>query len=264
MILSATKIKDFKACRRLYYFKYVEGLTSVVDTIALKDGRTYHEKVEEIYNTGTFTPSGDKTDAMAMAYQKYIYPKFKVDKVEEWFNYPLSDKHTLIGRYDGIADDGFIVEHKTTSNDIDEEYLYDLQWNEQILCYMLAYNVNTIYYTVCKKPTIRQKQNETTEEYLQRCDEWYDIDTDDKITIIKIVRTNKEIQDFKEHLIKLADEMEECEKLGRLYCNPNNCNSYGTRCRYSSICLNYNPNIDYVDFIRDEAKLKEKKENELF
>lgn len=264
MILSATKIKDFKACRRLYYFKYVEGLTPVVDTIALKDGRTYHEKVEEIYNTGTFTPSGDKTDAMANAYLKYIYPKFKVNKVEEWFDYKLNDKHTLIGRFDGIADDGFIVEHKTTSNDIDEEYMYDLQWNEQILCYMLTYNVNTIYYTVCKKPTIRQKQNETTEEYLQRCDEWYDIDTDDKITIIKIVRTNKEIQDFKEHLIKLADEMEECEKLGRLYCNSNNCNSYGTRCRYSSICLNYNPNIDYVDFIRDETKIKERRQNELF
>ena len=264
MILSATKIKDFKACRRLYYLKYVEGLTPVVDTIAIRDGKTYHEKVEEIYNTGTFTLSGDITDAMAMAYKRYIYPKLKVNKVEEWFNYKLNDKHTLIGRFDGIAEDGFIVEHKTTSNDIDEEYMYDLQWNEQILCYMLAYNVNTIYYTVCKKPTIRQKQNETTEEYLQRCDEWYDIDTDDKITIIKIVRTNKEIQDFKEHLIKLADEMEECEKLGRLYCNPNNCNSYGTRCRYSSICLNYNPNIDYVDFIRDETKIKERKQNELF
>ena len=264
MILSATKIKDFKACRRLYYFKYVEGLTPLVDTIALKDGRTYHEKIEEIYDKGYFTLSGDVTDAMAMAYKRYIYPKLKISQVEQWFEYKLNDKHTLIGRFDGIAEDGFIVEHKTTSNDIDEEYMYDLQWNEQILCYMLAHNINTIYYTVCKKPTIRQKQNETTEEYLQRCDEWYDIDTDDKIIIIKIVRTNKEIQDFKEHLIKLADEMKECEKLGRLYCNSNNCNSYGTRCRYSSICLNYNPNIDYVNFIRDETKIKERKQNELF
>lgn len=264
MILSATKIKDFKACRRLYYFKYVEGLTPLVDTIALKDGRTYHEKVEEIYNTGTFTPSGDKTDAMAMAYKKYIYPKFKVDKVEEWFNYPLNDKHTLIGRFDGITEDGLIVEHKTTIRDIDEEYLYDLQWNEQILCYMLAKNVNTIYYTVCKKPTIRQKQNETDEEFVHRCCEWYDVDTDEKITIIKFTRLNSEIQDFKKHLIELADEMEECEKSNKLYCNPSNCYSYGVRCKYSSICLNYNKNIDYVDFIRDEAKLKEKKENELF
>lgn len=264
MILSATKIKDFKACRRLYYFKYVEGLTPIVDTIALKDGRTYHEKVEEIYNTGTFTPSGDKTDAMAMAYQKYIYPKFKVNKVEEWFNYPLNDKHTLIGRFDGITEDGLIVEHKTTIKDIDEEYLYDLQWNEQILCYMLAKNVNTIYYTVCKKPTIRKRLSETDEEFVHRCCEWYDVDTDEKITIIKFTRLNSEIQDFKKHLIELADEMEECEKYNKLYCNPSNCYSYGVRCKYSSICLNYNKNIDYVDFIRDEAKLKEKKENELF
>ena len=268
MILSATKIKDFKACRRLYYLKYVEGLTPIVDTIALKDGRTYHEKVEEIYNTGTFTSSGDITDAMSMAYKRYIYPKLKISQVEQWFEYKLNDKHTLIGRFDGITEDGLIVEHKTTIKDIDEEYLYDLQWNEQILCYMLAQNVNTIYYTVCKKPTIRQKQNETTEDYIKRCCEWYDTDTDKKISIVKINRTDYEILEFKKHIISLADEMEEFEKSGNLYRNPSNCNTYGTRCKYSNICLNYNKNIEYnieyIDFVKKENKNKEKKDNELF
>ena len=119
MILSATKIKDFKGCKRLYFLKYVEGLTPKAESVALKDGKSYHEKIEEIYNNGYFTPTGDRTDAMAMAYEKYVYPKFKVKKVEEWFDCKLNDKHTLIGRYDVVTEDGFIVEHKTTSSDID-------------------------------------------------------------------------------------------------------------------------------------------------
>ena len=41
MILSATKIKDFKGCRRLYYLKYIEGLTPKTDTVALKEGKSY-------------------------------------------------------------------------------------------------------------------------------------------------------------------------------------------------------------------------------
>lgn len=254
MILSATKIKDFKACRRLYYFKYVEGLTPIVDTIALKDGKTYHEKVEEIYNTGTFTPSGDKTDAMAYAYQKYIYPNLKLNLVEQDFEYKLNDKHTLIGRFDGITNDDIIVEHKTTSADIDEEYMYNLEWNEQILCYMLANNINCMIYTVCKKPTIRQKQDESNEDFIKRCCDWYDIDTDEKISIIKIYRTNQQIQEFKQQLIELADEMENCQNL---YRNPNNCNCFNTKCKYASICLNYNKNINYIDFIKKDNKKEE-------
>lgn len=257
MLLSATKIKDFKGCRRLYYLKYIEGLTPKKEAEPLICGKTYHEKIEEIYNKGYFTPSGDKTDAMAMAYEKYIYPKFKVKKVEDWFEYKLNDKHTLRGRYDGVAEDNCIVEHKTTSSDINEEYIYDLQWNEQILCYMLSTNTNIMYYTVCKKPTIRQKINETDEEFIQRCCEWYDVDTDKKISVVIITRTNEEIQKFKTELLDLADEIEESEQKNRLYCNSNHCNMWGRKCPYSSICLNYNKDTEYVDFIK-ENKVKEK------
>lgn len=262
MILSATKIKDFKGCKRLYYFKYVEGLTPKKDAEVLKDGRTYHEKIEEIYNQGYFTPSGDKTDAMAMAYEKYIYPKFKVKKVEDWFNYNVDDKLSLVGRYDGVTEDGLLVEHKTTSFDVDDEYMYNLQWDEQILCYMLSKGINTMYYTVCKKPSIRQKVNETDEEFIKRCCDWYDIDTESKINVVKITRTHNDIQKFKVSLIDLADEIAECEQKERYYCNPNHCNVYNRKCPYASICLNYNKEMNYVDFVKKEDK-KEKKD-ELF
>lgn len=253
MKLSATKIKDFKGCRKLYYLKYVEGVIPKIDTEALETGKSYHSKIEEIYNNGYFTPSGDKTDAMAMAYEKYIYPKFKVKCAENWFDYRLNDKHSLVGRFDAIAENGWLVEHKTTSSDLNE-YQFDLQWSEQILCYMLAYGTNSMYYTLIRKPTIRQKQNESEEDFIQRCCDWYDVDTDNKIAVVIITRTAKEIEDFKAELIDLANDMEECESKHKFYCNSNHCSKYGARCPYSSICLNYDPNIEYCDFIKKGEK----------
>lgn len=265
MKISASKVKCYKACKRLYYFKYVEELQSVTPIQVLEDGKSYHALIEEMYNTGGFETTGNpKIDAMATAYLKYIYPQFKVRKVEEWFNYPLNEKHSLIGRYDAEAEDGCIVEHKTTSRDIDDEYIYNLQWDEQILSYMLASCKNEMYYTVCKKPTIRQKQYETEEQFFERCVAWYDDDTEHKIRVIKVTRNEKEIEAHKEALIFIADTIEadnsivseeypfNKEKNVVFYRNPSNCNCYGRRCEFASICLDYDPKLEYVEFKKKE------------
>lgn len=264
MKISATKVKCYKACKRLYYLKYVEGLECVTPIQALEDGKSYHALIEEMYNTGDFTATGNpKIDAMATAYFKYIYPKFKVRKAEELFEYALGANHALVGRFDGIAEDGCIVEHKSTSNDVDEEYIYNLQWDEQILDYMLASGKNEMYYTVCKKPTIRQKQGETDENFLARCIAWYDEDTEHKIRVIKVTRTEKEIYQQKRDLIRLATEMEVEEEHERdlstitgvsvFYRNPSHCTCYGRRCEYASVCLDYDPAKEYIEFKKKEA-----------
>ena len=253
MKLSATKISDFKACRRLYFFRYIEEILPVQESNALKDGKGYHSKIEELYNEGSFSLTGDKTDAMAKAYRKYIYPKLKIKSVEDWFTKQLNDNHTLIGRLDGVAEDGIVVEHKTTSSDIDENYIHRLNWNEQILCYMLANGITEMYYTVCKKPTLRQRKDETSEEFVQRCFDWYAVDTDKKIALIKISRTKQELAEFEKYLIKLADEMQACES-DMLYTNPTHCMAWGAPCPYQSICLNYDKNAHYVNFIKKEKK----------
>ena len=250
MKISQSQLKTYKACKRLYELKYVEGLEYNRDIEPLKDGLSYHGKLEDIYKKGYFDFSGDKTDSMAFAYEKYIYPEFEVQSVEQWFEVPIG-KHTLIGRVDGLSKDGLVVEHKTTSADIDESYLYTLQWDEQIMCYMIATNTTKMYYTVCKKPTIRQKKDETDEEFFERCCQWYAEDTELKIRVIEVERSKEELERFKEQLEKTIDEMERCTLF---YNNTGNCNSYGRKCVYSSICLNYNPKLDYIDFTKRKRK----------
>lgn len=260
MQISTSKVKCFKACKRLYYLKYEQGLEYTQKIEALEDGKTYHSKIEQLYKQGWFTidEENPKVSAMALAYEKFIYPYFKVKKAECSFEAKITDKHLLVGRIDAVTEDGFAVEHKTTSKDVDDKYVYNLSWDEQILNYMLAVGVNKMYYTVCKKPTIRQKVNETTEEYLERCIQWYEEDTDKKIRVLEVERNKDEIKTQLKELVLIADEMEQLKGKDELhfYCNPSNCEAYGRRCEFSSICKQYDPNIEYVEFKKKEVKPK--------
>ena len=266
MKISASKVKCYKACKRAYYFRYVEELVPVETAQPLVDGSNYHAMIEQLYKNGWFeadVENNPKIAAMAMAYEKYIYPQFKVKAAEEWFEYNLTDDVQLVGRFDGIAEDGLIVEHKTTSADVDDEYVYNLQWDEQILTYMLVSGKNEMYYTVCKKPTIRQKQSETAEQYYERCCAWYAEDTDKKIRVIKVTRSEQEVANHKAALEYIAGCMEDDENLSKgeffkdefiYYRNCSQCTAYGRKCEFASICLDYDPKLEYVEFKKKEEQ----------
>ncbi len=253
MITSISGIKLFKACRRAYELKYIYGLEPVAVADSLETGISYHSMIEQLYKEGDFLNVEEeysKEQAMAVAYKKYIYPHFKVKSVENWVEYRLPYGDKLIGRVDGIAEDGSIVEHKTTSMEITEEYEYSLLWDEQLLAYMLATGTHDAWYTICRKPTIRQKKDETEEEIFHRMVKWYDDDTQSKIRLLRLHRTDKEIRAFESDLRGIILEM---KQTSFFYKNCAYCNKWGRRCEYSSICLNYDPNQEYIEFKRRES-----------
>jgi len=254
MNISISGIRLFKACRRAYYFRYIENLEPTVKSDALETGSNYHELIEELYRDGEFTQSYSKECAMATAYKKYIYPKFKVTAVEEWRTHGIGSDLNLIGRVDGLAEDNCLVEHKSTSAEITEAYEYDLLWDEQILTYMFLTGTRKVWYTVCRKPTIRQCKNETDEEFFNRMVEWYDTDTDKKIRLLEIYRTDEEVEQFGKELRSIASLMSVVSNGDerQFYRNTCHCNKWGRRCEYSSICLNYDPNQEYVEFVKGE------------
>lgn len=258
MSLSAIKIKDFKGCRRRYELKYIEKLTPVQKAEALEVGTNYHGYLE-ILNSGTPLAGNPDYDgiytkelAMAEAYEKYIYPRFKVKSAEEWVQYEFADGERLVGRVDAIAEDGQIVEHKSSGLDITESYEYNLQWDEQIPAYMLMTGCRKIHYTVCRKPTIRQTQKESEEEFFKRMVAWYDTDTEKKIRLLEVERTDAEIEKFRQELDEIKGVIERAEANKEFYRNTCHCNLYGRRCEYSSICLNYDPSQEYIEFTKAE------------
>lgn len=248
----------------MYQLRYIENMKPVVKAEALETGKNYHKLLEELNINGRVWDyiEYSKEMAMAMAYYKYIFPRFKVISAEQWLTYELGDGDMLVGCADALADDGHIVEYKSTSMEITEQYEYNLQWDEQILAYMLMTGHRKVHYVVCRKPTIRQKQNESDEEFFHRMVEWYDVDTDSKIRLLEIERTDEEVEQFKDDLMAMVDEMKCIEHHKNYYRNNCHCDKYGRRCEYSSICLNYDPNQTYIDFVKEENEYDGSKKDE--
>lgn len=249
MKASVSQIKLFKACPKAWQFHYVEKLIPVQSSDALVTGKRYHERLEALENGEDLDNDFSKEAAMAEAYRKYIFPKFHVIAAEAELEKKIGD-HILHGIVDGLSDDGYIVEHKTTSRDISEggEYEYNLLWDEQVLAYMSMTGRRKVYYTVCKKPTIRQKKDESEEEFYNRMVAWYDDNTAEKIRLFIVERTDKEVADFEQEFQQICDTISKSEYF---YKNTCNCTAYGRRCEYSSICLHYNPYQQYVEFTKE-------------
>lgn len=250
MKASVSRIKCFKACRKKYFFQYHEGLTPVESPAALETGKSYHKLIETIAGGGVMEPDYSKEAAMAIAFEKHILPKLpKFTPEVELFK--AEGAHILHGIVDGLTEDGEVVEHKTTSLNISEggEYEYNLLWDEQVLAYMELTGARKVHYTVVKKPTIRLKKDETEQEFFERMLAWYEEDTESKCRAFTVERTDEEVADFVQSFIEICDKMEKCE--GRdFYRNCMNCNAFNRRCEYSSICLNYDPAQEYVDFTK--------------
>lgn len=263
MRFSISRIKAFKSCRRLFELKYLEHLEPAQKPEALEVGSNYHKLLEQL-NSGVhlagnpdFDGDYSKELAMARAYEHFIYPKFHVLEAEKYLEYDLGGGDMLIGIADGIAEDNTIVEHKTTGSEITEEYEYGLQWDEQILAYMLMTGARKVWYTVCRKPTIRIKKDETDEEFFYRMLDWYEVDTDSKIRLLEITRTDAEVETFRQELDQMRETINACvanrdNNPLNFYRNTCHCSMYGRRCEYSSICLHYDPELPYVEFVKGE------------
>lgn len=253
MKASNSGIQTFKQCRRMYQLKYLHGLEPVQTADALVRGSKYHKIVEGILNGNSndaFAECDDpKIKAMGMAFKKYILPQIEnVDGVEEWFEYNTPSGHKVVGRID--AKKGLeLIEHKTISGLIDGAYFQKLEFDEQIPTYMLAFNTNWIKYTVCSTPSIRQKKSESDEEFFWRCVEWFDEDTEHKIAMVELNRTNDELEEFQHEQDDILNEMNSCKLF---YRNPSNCCKWGRMCDYASVCMNFDPDKEYIQFKRRE------------
>lgn len=246
MKVSYSKMQCFKDCRRMYELKYIYGVYPTQQPQTLQDGLSYHEGIEKLINNADVEIPHNKIGSMIYAFKKHIeLPKCQI-KTEQPFIIDVG-MHQLVGRFDGLGDD-FVLEHKTTSSNIDGAYWQQAERSEQVLTYCLASGYAEVLYTACKKPTIRQKKNETEEEYFDRCCEWYD-DNYTKIGQQILYKSPLQIERYADILERTADEMEKCNLF---YKNCQHCMKWGRLCEYAPICEEYNPKQDYIGFERKE------------
>jgi hypothetical protein len=196
-LLTATRMNTLLACPRRHYIRFELGLRRNVDADALRFGSAWHramearwqgQNIEDAYKTAI----GDKVDLdemqlatlsgmLAGYYSLYASDPIKTVHPEIEFRTPLPGSKTfdVAGKIDGLAvlHDGrlALVEHKTAGCDIgpDSDYWLRLRGNMQINQYVLAaralgWDVSLVIYDVARKPAIRQKANETCDQFADR------------------------------------------------------------------------------------------------
>ena len=252
--LTASMVRAYKSCPRLYELQYVEMLKPAVTPEALETGSSYHACVEKILK-GLPYDAGSLAGKMAAAFERFIpWREWNVAGVETEFDVHIGYGFHLRGKIDALLWDGTPVEHKTHRGAIDERYIDNLAWDDQVSCYLLALSllqgkpVTSVTYTVCQKPSIKQTQKETWEEYLARAGEWYD---DTKMRTFQVVRSVDELKDIEKDIRQLAKEIRNRKHFWR---NPSNCSILG--CAFRSICLNYDPQI-LMGFMKKERMNEE-------
>lgn len=258
--LTASMIRAYKACPKLYEFQYVHRLKPERTPEALETGSNYHAQIERLL-TGQGIDDTGLPGIMAEAFERYIpWREWNITEVEREFDVRLTPFLHLRGKIDAICADGVPVEHKTAGQSISGEtaaglkYVDKLAWDDQVSYYLLALSlqrnepVTTVRYTVCQKPSIRLKQGETEEAYLDRCREWYD---ETKVRDFEVHRSEAELQRTEEEVRELASEIRRRKTFFR---NPSHCSLIG--CPYASICLDYDPEI-ITGFVRKERESEE-------
>lgn len=246
--LTATMIASFKKCPKRFELEYVHDLRPVSSSDALTTGLNYHANVEKILNHEEYDHSG-LSGKMAEAFEKYIDWQEWQAQSEQEFKIRLARGIYLKGRLDGITHDGVPIEHKTTGQSDLLKYIDHLAYDDQIAIYMLATCSTRAIYTIIQKPSIRLRQNETEEEYLERVTEWY---SPEHVACVDVVRTLGELEEKRQEVIYIAKQIQHTKLFWR---NPNTCAL--TSCPFASICLSYEPQMQLVGFEKKERKNEE-------
>ena len=197
-LLTASRMGAMLTCPRKHYWKYEVGLGATSEGAALKFGSAWHAAMEARWKGAqpetcfALALEGrnfDEITAATLSGLLFAYcDHYRNDSgliseihAEVEFETPIDGSRTFVaaGKLDGLAvlKDGrqALVEHKTAGIDIgpDSDYWLRLRADSQIFQYVKAardmdWNVQTVIYDVTRKPAIRQKKDETPEQFGER------------------------------------------------------------------------------------------------
>lgn len=274
-IWTNSRLKCLQTCPMKEKFRYRDELVPIGRSKALQIGTAIHKGIElwsvvagvkeletQLPYPSSTEEANEQTIALATVQAMLegyfaIYDEFKEHQPETLFDlgmrYPIkggkmrtSRAIHVCGKIDDIATingEQWLVEYKTASQ-IDKSYFDRLYVDSQITMYMMAarrmgYKPVGVIYRVLKKPSIRQRQNETVEkfterlrlDYLQR-PEFYYYET-------RLYRTQDDLIDFEKELWYQVVQAERNARKGVCWRHTKSCSDYGT-CPYLPLCMRDN------------------------
>ena len=208
--LSFSRLSVFNTCKKKFEYEYIRNLRAKKFSFALNTGSLFHKGMEILYKTNsldeaikTVNEESEKVDTSAFGqddyrqyekdlvmihgmlqgaydvfYQRDQEKNVKVLAVEGSYIQPLPDDYSYHFILDLLLEiDGKVclIEYKTSSR-LGDAYFNRLKIDMQTrtMAYLLkneSINVDKIVFRIIKKPGIRIKQTETSNQFLERLQE---------------------------------------------------------------------------------------------
>ena len=219
----------------------------------------YREEKKKIKNTLTLTPKQEEdlneqelvTQGMLRAYQRRYGAMIRdasliASEVEGAVQ--INDKVIFVIKLDNLlrVRGKKLLHELKTSKYITPEYVAHIQIDRQTAIYFHFYNIifekskiEGILYDVIRKPSIRQKKNESRVTFLERLGQWYERPQGD-MDVFHVERF-KEPRISEESVIntvvKVSEDMLRCKEKEDYYEDHSKCTSYyGDVCPYFTLC----------------------------
>jgi len=281
-------VANFQTCRFKFYMDFVKGYTTRVLPKYINIGGVFSKAVEQLhlhkdigYSMAYIQQiqdekmeqarSQDQIDeietncmvlqAMINGYNERfvrdrddeIQPEFRLE-----FPFPQNKDFNYVCRLDGLKNSSWILEDKTTAK-VEKGLIKHLPTNFQINSYWLAllkngYNPEGVSYRYTQKPTIRQKQTETIEQFQKRIMLDY-VTRKDHYFYEEELRFDKQaIERFEKNLYMIFDDILKCYETGNWYQEGTSCRSgFNTSCKFLEYC--YNPTQETLDtyYVQEET-----------
>ena len=237
-----------------FFYKYIKGLKRIddTDTDQLKIGKIFHSILEgEPIDYGL--PA--KLQLSIEASADYVMNEFRFKSINNKTITELNKASKTEFELDVDGFTGFIdlvIEQEDGDILVDYKYVADLTYaqsyklSDQTKLYPYLYELQTgrkvkqFTYLCVTKPTIRQKQTESEEAYINRVKEWYgDFDT----KIAEIVIEKELLEEMTEEIKQDLHFFKHMIENEIFYKDTGSCMKYNKQCPYYPICYN-EPNAE--------------------
>lgn len=269
--LTHSKMQTVKNCPMYFYWRHKKLLVPTMRDGARSVGSAVHKGIETgsiddsiaVLTTQEPTTQEERnrldtdiaiTKAMLTGYFEHFdtaFPEAEERIPELKFEVPIINPTTkatsrtyyLTGKADDLVKiDGqwWLVEHKTAGQ-IGKSYIDRLMLDSQITTYiygiqrMMDIDIVGVIYRILRKPTIRQTQKETLDQYLNRLTQDYINRPDFYFYEEKLYRSQEDLKQFERELWLFTKMLLKMENESIYFKNTSRCGEYGG-CMYAPLC----------------------------
>lgn len=237
-LVSHSQLATWRRCPREWHYRYqLERAPRAPAAPALLAGKAIHAALGAYHRGEPYEVEDVMHRAMMRGYVARWGDEPRATRTDIPFKVDLGDGISVRGEFDGLGD-GFVIEHKTSSEDISPGSAYwrkVLQVDAQVATYLHAaqsMGIDRIVYDVLRKPALRLGKKETPEAFETRICEDIAARPDHYYQRATVVRLEAEREEYVSDVRGTVFLM----RTGATPRNVDSCQKWGRDCDFFGVC----------------------------